>query len=105
MAFVPGLRGWVLELPPAVGVPPQVLVAALGVATTTLAGKVSVKATPVAATGLAAGFVMVKLSVETPFGAISVGLNALLIAGGSTTKIVAEAVPPVTVGKLVPLPL
>ena len=48
---------------------------------------------------------MVKLSVETPFGAISVGLNALLIAGGSTTKIVAEAVPPVTVGKLVPLPL
>ncbi len=81
------------------------LVAPFGVATTTLAGNVSVKATPLAATGLAAGLTSVKASVETPVGAINIGLKALLIVGGRITKMLADAVPPVTVGKKFPLPL
>lgn len=89
----------------AVRVPPHVLVAPLGLATTTLAGNVSVNATPLAATGLAAGLISVKVSVETPVGAINTGLKALLMAGGRITKMLAEAVPPVTVGKKLPLPL
>jgi hypothetical protein len=67
----------------------------LGVATTIPAGRVSEKATPVSATAFAAGFVMVKVSVETPLTAISVGLNALAIEGGATTSMEADAVPPV----------
>lgn len=105
IAIVPPLRLMLFEPAVAVKVPPHVLVAPLGVATTTLAGRVSAKATPVAATGLAAGFVSVKLRVEIPVGAIRFGLKALLIVGGNITKIVADAVPPVTEGKLVPLPL
>src|SRR5712672_60648 len=46
----------------AVAVPPQVLVSPFGVATTRPAGSVSAKATPVSATTLAAGFVIVNVS-------------------------------------------
>jgi len=52
----------------AVAVPPQVFVKPLGVTTTRLPGKLSVKATPASATVLAAGLVMVTVSVLTPFG-------------------------------------
>lgn len=105
MAMVPPARLMLFDPAVAVSVPPQELAAALGVATTTFAGSVSVNATPLAATGLAAGLVSVKLSVETPVGAINTGLKALLIVGGRITKMLADAVPPVTGGKKVPLPL
>ena len=94
-ATVPPVSEMLPEPAVAVAVPPQVLVKPFGVATTSPAGNVSVKATPVSATALAAGFVMVKVSVETPFTAIAVGLKALAIEGGATTLMDAEAVPPV----------
>ena len=39
--------------------------------------------------------VIVNVSVETPLNEIVVGLNALAIAGGATTAMLANAVPPV----------
>ena len=96
-----------LTLPdPAVAVmvpPPHEPVSPFGVATTTLAGNVSVNAIPVSGTEFPAGLVMVKLSVERSFGPIATGLNALLIEGGATTTMLAEAVPPV-MGTKVPVP-
>jgi hypothetical protein len=59
------------------------------------AGSVSVKATPVNAAVFAAGFVMVKLKADVPFGEMAVGLKAFAIDGGATTARLAEAVPPV----------
>jgi hypothetical protein len=79
----------------AVAVPPQLLTSPFGVATVKPAGNVSVNATPAAATGFAAGLVIVKVSVETPFTAIAVGLNAFAMEGGPTTVTVALAVPPI----------
>src|SRR5215470_101287 len=38
---------------------------------------------------------MVNVSVETPPGAMAAGANALAMDGGATTKMLAEAVPPV----------
>ena len=69
------------------------------------AGNVSVNATPVKPAVFAAGLVSVKLSVETPFGEIAVGLNAFAIDGGATTTSVAEAVPPVPPSVEVTLPV
>jgi hypothetical protein len=66
----------------------------LGVATVIPAGNVSVNATPANGAVFAAGFVMVKLRVELPFGEMAVGLNAFTMEGGVTTKMLAEAVPP-----------
>jgi hypothetical protein len=66
----------------------------LGVATVIPAGNVSVNATPASAAVFAAGFVMVKLRVEFPFGETAVGLNAFTMDGGATTTTLAEAVPP-----------
>src|SRR5689334_3437193 len=79
----------------AVTVPVQVPPSPFGVATTRPAGSVSVNATPVSATAFAAGLVMVKVNVETPFTPMAVGLKALAIDGGATTFSEAEAVPPV----------
>ena len=79
----------------AVGVPPHVPPRLLGVATTIPDGSVSEKATPVSATAFAAGLVKVKVSVETPFTAMIVGLKALAMEGGATTSMEADAVPPV----------
>ncbi len=81
-----------VTIPPAHPIPP---VNPFGVATTRLAGSVSVNPTPVSATVFAAGLVMVKLRAEVPVTAIAVGLNAFAITGGATTKMEAEAVPPV----------
>ena len=79
----------------AVTVPPHDPLRPFGVATTRFVGRVSVNATPVSATVLAAGLVMVKVSAETPLGTMAAGTNTLLITGGATTKMLADAVPPV----------
>src|SRR5260221_653752 len=77
----------------AVAVPPQVLLRLLGVATTSPAGRMSVKAIPLSAT-VVFGLLMVKVSDVVPFSAIVEGLNTLAIEGGASTFTLAEAVPP-----------
>jgi len=89
----------------AVAVPPHVLVSPLGVATTRPAGKVSVNATPVSATALAAGLVMVKVRDVNPFSGTVVAPKALAIDGGATTLILAEVVPPAPPSVEVTLPV
>src|SRR5215469_13411327 len=93
--MLPPLRLMLAEPATAVSVPPQLLTAPFGEATNTLPGNVSLKATPASGSGFPAGLVIVKVRVETPFGAIVEGLNALAIDGGASTWIVAVAVPPV----------
>jgi hypothetical protein len=66
----------------------------LGVATVIPAGNVSVNVTPANGAVFAAGFVIVKLRVELPFGEMAVGLKAFTMDGGATTTRLAEAVPP-----------
>jgi hypothetical protein len=67
----------------------------LGVAATTSpAGRVSLKPTPLSALAVF-GLVMVKLRVLLAFNAMLVGLKALLIVGGATTVIEAFDVLPV----------
>ncbi len=81
-------------LDPAVAVmapPPQLPVNPFGVETTRPAGSVSVKATPVSDTALAAGLVIVKLNVVVPFKAMFAAPNDLAITGGATTTSVAVA--------------
>src|SRR5260370_14199384 len=94
-ATVPPVSEILPEPATAVATPPQVLVSPLGVATTSPAGKVSVKATPVSATALAPGLVMVKVSEVVPLSGRLAAPNALAIDGGATPLILAEAVPPV----------
>src|SRR5262249_4586742 len=97
----------VREVFPAAGVnvPPQEVLA-LGVAATcTPEGSESVNPTPVSDSALAEGLVMVKLSVVVPLTGIVVGLNDLVIEGGATTVMLAEAVLPVPPLPEVTLPL
>jgi len=94
-ATVPPVRLMPADPAVAVDVPPQVFVRPFGVDTTSPAGSASVNATPASATEFAAGLVTVNVSAETPFNKIVVGLNALAIAGGATTAMLANAVPPV----------
>ena len=75
--------------------PPHEPVSPFGVATVSPAGSVSTNATPVSATALATGFVIVKLSAEFVFGGTFAGVKALEIEGGATTFMLADAVPPV----------
>jgi hypothetical protein len=73
---------------PATGakVPVEQLFVAAGVASTTIsAGKGSVTPTPVKATVLAAGFVIVMVKVETPLTTMVVGEKLLEIVGGEAT--------------------
>ena len=84
-------------------VPPQTVAEAL--ATVRPVGSVSIKATPVRATVLAAGLVMVNVSEVVAFRAMLLGLNTLAIDGGATTLIEAEAVPPVPPSVEVTLPV
>jgi len=79
----------------AVAVPPHVLPKPFGVATTKPVGMGSLKATPVRATALAAGFVIVKVSEVVPLSGIVEPPNALLIVGGAAAFKVAAAVFPV----------
>src|ERR1051326_5495236 len=76
-----------------VSVPPQTEEVAL--ATVSPVGSVSVKATPVSASTLPAGLVMVNWSEVVAFSAIVEGLNSFAIDGGATTWTVAVAVLPV----------
>jgi len=94
-AIVPPVSETLPEPATAVAVPPHVLVSPLGVATTRPAGKVSVNATPVSATALPAGLVIVKVNDVVPFNGIAAAPKALTIEGGATTLILADAVPPV----------
>ena len=104
-AMLPPVRLMLPEPATAVSAPPQLLTAPFGVATNTLAGNVSVKATPAWGSAFAAGLVMVKVRVETPFGPIVDGENALAIDGGASTWIVAVADPPVPPSVEVTLPV
>src|SRR5438128_5237660 len=79
----------------ATGVPPHVLVNPFGVATTIPAGNVSVNPTPVRAKAFPAGLVRVKVRVVDAVSAMTAFPKALVIVGGASTLIVAEAVPPV----------
>jgi hypothetical protein len=85
--------------------PPHEPASPFGVATVIPAGNVSVNETPVSAAVFPDGFVMVKLSVELPFGEMAVGENALAIDGGATTVRLAEAVPPAPPSVEVTLPV
>jgi hypothetical protein len=76
-----------------VNVPPQIV--AVAFATVSPVGSVSVKATPVRETALAAGLVMVKVNEVVAFNAIVLGVKTLVIDGGATTLMLAVAVPPV----------
>jgi hypothetical protein len=69
----------------AVTVPPHAPVKPFGVATTSPAGKVSVKATPVNVTVFAAGLVMEKVSEVEPLIGMVEAPNALLMVGGAIT--------------------
>ena len=86
-----------------VTVPPQT--AAVAFATVSPVGSVSVKATPVSGSRLAAGLVIVKVSDVVPLIGIVVGLNDFAIDGGASTLIEADAVPPVPPSVDVTLPV
>src|SRR3989440_12568076 len=75
-----------------VSVPPHTVADAL--ATVKPVGSVSVNATPVSGSTLAAGLVMVNVSDVVAFSAIVDGLNTFAIEGGASTFTLAEAVPP-----------
>src|SRR5947207_13420061 len=74
-----------------VNVPPQVLVALGVVATTRLAGKVSVK---LASTAITLGLVTLNVSVEEALMATVVGLKLLVMWSGSRMMMPTLAVPP-----------
>jgi hypothetical protein len=76
-----------------VRVPPQTVAAAF--ATVKPVGSVSVNATPVSGSMLAAGFVVVNVSDAVACKATEAGLNTFAIDGGASTFAEAEAVPPV----------
>ena len=75
-----------------VRVPPQTVAEAF--ATVSPVGSVSVNATPVSDTALAAGLVIVNVSDVVAFSAMLLGLNTLAMEGGATTLMLAEAGPP-----------
>lgn len=81
-AMVPPVR--LMLVPVVEGVPPQVLNEP-GSATDTPVGSVSLNATPVSATVLAAGLVMVKISVKNnlSFSPIELGINFSARKGGA----------------------
>jgi hypothetical protein len=85
------------ELMPAtaVAVPRQLLLNPPGVATTSPAGKLSVKATPVSAMVLTAGLARVNVREVVAFSGRVAAPNAWVIAGGAATISEAEAVLPV----------
>src|SRR5215471_15310684 len=87
-AIVPPLNVRVVSPASGAKVPPQVSVAFGGLATTSPAGNVSVKATPVSAT-VGFGLVNVNDSVVVWPTGTNAAPNALVIVGGATTVIVA----------------
>src|ERR1700691_4900546 len=79
----------------AVALPPHVLVSPLGVTTTSPAGKVSVKATPVSGMVFATGLTMENVREVVPFSGILARPNTLAMVGGRATATLAVAVLPV----------
>jgi hypothetical protein len=79
----------------AVPAPVQVVVSALGVATTSPAGRLSVKATPVSAIAFSAVFETVKLKLVLPFRGMLAAPKLLVMLGGVPTVRLAVAVLPV----------
>jgi len=94
---VPPVRVMLPEPAVAVSVPPQAFVAPLGVATTSPEGSESVTASPVRATVLAAGLVIVRVRVEVPPAPMLLGAKALATVGGISTDRVAVAAAAVVV--------
>ena len=86
----PPLRLTLPEPAVAVNVPPHVLLAPFGVATTTPEGSVSLTATPDIVAAFELVIVMVRVEVEVDPTPIVVGANALLIVGAETTVTVGE---------------
>jgi len=84
-----------IELEPATAavVPPQVLLAAFGVETTSPVGKVSLNATPLRLVEF--GLLMVNVRLVLAFSKMELAPKALLIVGGVATVMLAEAVFPV----------
>jgi hypothetical protein len=102
-ATVPAERLMLDDPATAVAVPPQVLVNALGVATTKPDGKLSVNARPVSATVLE--LVMLKVSeVEAFSGMLATPKDLVIVGGAAVTMRLAEAVPPVPPSVEVTLP-
>jgi hypothetical protein len=89
VAMVPLLRLMLVELATAVTVPPQLLVTPGVLATCNPFVSVSLNAIPFSAVELAAGLVMVNVTVVVPLSGILAAPNALLIVGGATTVSVA----------------
>src|SRR5215813_2071792 len=89
---------------PGVGlnVPPQVLVAPAGLATTRLAGNVSVK---FASTAITLGLFTLNVSVEGALIATGLGLKLLVIFNGSRMMMLAVTVAWSTVASACPVPL
>ena len=76
-----------------VRVPPQTV--EVPFATVRPVGNVSVNATPVSDTALAAGLVIVNVNDVVAFSAMLLGLKPLAMEGGATTLMLAEAGAPV----------
>src|SRR5262249_28828791 len=94
-ANVPPERLTELEPAVAVGVPPQVLLRFGVEATSTPAGRLSVKLSPFSVT-LLFGFVILMVSKLVPFNGIFVGANVLVtVAGEATIKVAVLLVVPV----------
>src|ERR1700751_988467 len=85
VAIVPPVRLMLVDPATSVAVPPQVFETPFGVAITSPLGSVSVNATPVSATVLAVGLVIVMVRADVPFTAMVDGLKALPMDGGATT--------------------
>src|SRR5260221_6683772 len=85
VAIEPPVKLMLVEPATAAGVPPQVLLSPLGVATTSPVGSVSLNATPASATVFAAGFVIVNVSDVVPFSGTPTAPNAFAMDGGATT--------------------
>src|SRR5215831_212220 len=96
--MLPPVRLMLVELAAAVTVPPHVLLTPGVLATCNPLVSVSLNATPFSALVLAAGLVMVKVTVVVPFREMLAAPNALLIVGGATTfnvaVLLAKPVPP-----------
>jgi len=89
VAILPPVRLMLVLFAAAVTVPPQLLVTPGVLATCNPLVSVSLKAIPFSALVLAAGLVIVKVTVVVPFSEMLAAPNALLIVGGATTFTVA----------------
>jgi hypothetical protein len=89
VAMLPPVRLMLVLFAAAVTVPPQVLLTPGVLATCNPFVSVSLNATPFSALVLAAGLVMVKVTVVVPFREILAAPNALLMVGGAAIFTVA----------------